>query len=308
MDHSAIKSTVAGKYESKWGAWYVIRHHPDSVPYASSGNRKYYIRKPTITGPSLLCSNSSGTFTITNPPNSYTWACSSNLTAGTPSGKFTANANGQGWVAIKVGSFEVARYNVWVGPPALHVQYEIEARGQPIPPFVFIGPYDILPGDTVRFHSGVQPAKTSVTWTVTPPGIATQCSPNGESEILYAFPINSYTVTATAANSCGSTIGTVSFDVLPRFKLLSITYPNPVNDILTIEIDADDVRSWQPVPANLTFDVRLYNSQGYLLRQTTTQSTTVQFNVSNLPNDIYYLHIYDDVNSPPEIQQIIVQH
>ena len=33
-----------------------------------------------------------------------------------------------------------------------------------------------------------------------------------------------------------------------------------------------------------------------------------QFNVSNLPNGIYYLHVYDDVNSNPEIQQIMVEH
>ena len=55
-DHSAVKSSVAGKYESKWGAWYLLRHNPTQVPYASPNNRKYYRRcvddfsnKPPIT-------------------------------------------------------------------------------------------------------------------------------------------------------------------------------------------------------------------------------------------------------------------
>ena len=43
-DHSAVKSSVPGKYESKWGVAYLLRHHPDSVPYKNSGIRNYYQR------------------------------------------------------------------------------------------------------------------------------------------------------------------------------------------------------------------------------------------------------------------------
>jgi hypothetical protein len=96
--------------------------------------------------------------------------------------------------------------------------------------------------------------------------------------------------------------------LLIPLKGLSTPYPNPVSDILTVEIDTDAYRSQQPAQASLIFDVRLYNWQGSLLRQTTTQDSTVQFNVSNLPNGIYFLHIYDGTNKTPEIHQIIVQH
>ena len=34
----------------------------------------------------------------------------------------------------------------------------------------------------------------------------------------------------------------------------------------------------------------------------------MMFNVSALPNGVYYLHIYDGVNNTPEIQQIMVEH
>jgi len=42
-DHSAIKSiTHAGKYESKWGSWPLVRHSPDYGPYHNMQNRNYY--------------------------------------------------------------------------------------------------------------------------------------------------------------------------------------------------------------------------------------------------------------------------
>ena len=56
------------------------------------------------------------------------------------------------------------------------------------------------------------------------------------------------------------------------------------------------------------YDLRLYDGQGNLLRQQKTKGSTVQFNVSALPNGIYYLHIYDGVSDTPEMRQIVVEH
>jgi len=55
------------------------------------------------------------------------------------------------------------------------------------------------------------------------------------------------------------------------------------------------------------FDVRLFDGFGNLVRQTATKGGSVQFNVSNLPVGIYYLHVYDGVSDKPEIYQIIVE-
>ena len=51
-----------------------------------------------------------------------------------------------------------------------------------------------------------------------------------------------------------------------------------------------------------TGNIRLYNKQGNLVRK--AKDDIVQFNVSNLSNDIYYLHIYDGINEEPDMQQI----
>ena len=83
-------------------------------------------------------------------------------------------------------------------------------------------------------------------------------------------------------------------------------YPNSASDILNIEIELyKNVRDLNTDP---TYNIRLYDEQGNPVRNTTTRSAKMQFNVGNLPNGIYSLHVYDEINSKPEVQQVIVQH
>jgi len=90
-------------------------------------------------------------------------------------------------------------------------------------------------------------------------------------------------------------------------------YPNPVSDLLYIEIDRqaflDAMLSSENLRTNIdpTFDVRLYDFQSNLLRQATSKGGTVQFNVANLLAGIYYLHIYDGISEKPETMQIVVK-
>ena len=58
----------------------------------------------------------------------------------------------------------------------------------------------------------------------------------------------------------------------------------------------------------ITYDVRLYDGQGNLLRQSNAQGGIVEFNVASLPDGLYYLHIYDGVSPKPEIHQIMIEH
>ena len=122
-------------------------------------------------------------------------------------------------------------------------------------------------------------------------------SVSGSTGILYAVNPGNFVASINISTCRGAG--------LPAY--LSI-YPNPVSDILTIEIDADAAQSLQPERASLNFDVRLYDEQGNLLCQTKTQGGTVEFNVSGLPDGFFYLHVYDGVNSRPVMQQIIIEH
>jgi hypothetical protein len=106
-------------------------------------------------------------------------------------------------------------------------------------------------------------------------------------------------LSVTLLSSCGS--GNHSFKIPVEISSYSPSksysvYPNPVSDILTIEIDYEAITGAQRFIQAPTFDIRLYNQLGNQVRQTTTKSGSVQFNVSNLPDGIYFLHINDGVS------------
>jgi hypothetical protein len=82
-------------------------------------------------------------------------------------------------------------------------------------------------------------------------------------------------------------------------------YPNPVSDILYIDLEKF-VHTQNKTSAS--YDIRLYNSRGTMCRQTKATGGTVEFSVSNLPNGVYFLNIYDESVSKPETHKIVVKH
>jgi len=85
-----------------------------------------------------------------------------------------------------------------------------------------------------------------------------------------------------------------------------IAHPNPVSDVLTIDLtQLETFEARTDVRASEVFNVRLLNAHGMIVRQQRTQAATIQFDVSNLPEGTYYLHI--EHNGEIEKHQIIVQ-
>jgi hypothetical protein len=265
-----------------------------------------YSVAPRISGPSSICQGSSGslTFTVTNPPANYTWTCSSNLTPGTISGNsrtFTiSNASNSAWVAINSATTELARYFISIIAPPV-VSY-------------IDGPEDVpLHGSGTYFpvlSSGTGPFTYS--WFMEP---FTGYNLTDWNEYAYVsfsrYDPWSYVLNLTISNSCGSdfpfkyiTYGGSKSGSNPN------VYPNPVSDILTVEIKSEknNIAGTKASGNSATFDIRLYDGQGTVLRQQKTGGGTVQFNVADLLNGIYYLHIYDGVNEKPNIHQIVVEH
>jgi hypothetical protein len=85
----------------------------------------------------------------------------------------------------------------------------------------------------------------------------------------------------------------------------TVFHPNPVNDILYVDLEKF-VHTKNKTSASC--DIRLYDSQGKIYRQTKATDGTVEFSVSNLPNGIYFLNIYNESISKPETHKIIVKH
>jgi hypothetical protein len=63
----------------------------------------------------------------------------------------------------------------------------------------------------------------------------------------------------------------------------------------------------QPQP-DPVYEIKLFNSMGVLVLQTTAPAGSNPLNVSGLPNGLYILHVYDGSNSPPQTQNIIISH
>ena len=94
-------------------------------------------------------------------------------------------------------------------------------------------------------------------------------------------------------------------------------HPNPVSNVLTIDLTqvetpeaftlSDRVRTSTSDRARTSevFNIRLFNAHGMIVRQQRTRAATIQFDVSNLPEGTYYLHI--EHNGEIEKHQIIVQ-
>ena len=119
-------------------------------------------------------------------------------------------------------------------------------------------------------------------------------------------------VSVKANNACGSSAWAYNVFVYAGRSSPSggFAYPNPADNILNVDLDTF-AASNSPVlsiGAHPTYDVRLYDGLGNMLRQERAGGGIIRFDVSNLPNGLYYLHIYDGVNSTPTRKTIIIQH
>jgi hypothetical protein len=79
----------------------------------------------------------------------------------------------------------------------------------------------------------------------------------------------------------------------------TVVYPNPVSDILYVNLENN---------ASGSCDIRLYNSLGNMCRQAKATGGMVELSVSNLPGGIYFLNICNSSASKPESHKIIVKH
>ena len=162
----------------------------------------------------------------------------------------------------------------------------------------------------------INPPSGTIYWTVSNTSLF-YVEPSGNPTTVYV--VGSGVSTATLSARTGSTSGTVvaSMTILPCTLKVAV-YPNPVQNIFYVDItpptiyqgkNANQASSGalQISPASSTFDIRLYDVQGNLLRQQNTINRTTQFNVSGLLNGVYYLHVYDGVNNTPVTKKIIVE-
>ena len=88
-------------------------------------------------------------------------------------------------------------------------------------------------------------------------------------------------------------------------------YPSPANDVLYIDIDHQAILAKyaaRKTANNPTYNIRLYNTSGTLVIQTITSNNKTQLNTSKIPDGIYFIHLFDGIDSNPEVKQILIRH
>ncbi|MDR1200798.1 MAG: T9SS type A sorting domain-containing protein [Tannerellaceae bacterium] len=265
---------------------------------------------PVISGSSDICAASFGTFTVSNAPEGFTWGSSLNLTKISSGGTYAdfsvSGYSDAAWVSINLNGMEVARHN-------LVVVFDAPVVAE------ITGPENISTyGFYTAVFSSISPA-TYCDWATY--NSYAHVNGNGYSYIYinydgYYYP-SLFTLLLIATNACGEGLGSKGISATGSESYVS-SYPNPVSDILQIEIDqhaiarAEALRQTTTDGKSLkidpTYDIRLYDGQGNLLRRTTAKGGKVEFNVAGLTTGIYYLHVYDETGNKPEVRQIVVQH
>jgi len=261
---------------------------------------------PVISGIDPACEWHSSIFTASNwQHGSYTWDVGGSVAenwTNAHSVSVTATRAGSGWIRVMSGTTELARHDVRVG-------------ASPVISYIEGENFHHTNTNGWYFAHLEENTPANFTWYMRPDmWSGFFLSHHGSSDaFVFFYKSGYYELYVIASNACGTSrprwIGiTVRCNYncsccwSPSNVLL---YPNPVVDILYVEFDQEVVATRQR--EDIVYDVRLFDGQGNMVRQTTTRGGTVQFNVANLPVGIYYLHIFDGLSGEPQIQQIMVE-
>ena len=179
-------------------------------------------------------------------------------------------------------------------------------------------------------HASITTSSSGVSWSVSS-GL-TVVSQNSTNIIVTGSTPGNYTIAARRSNSCGSSSRVVTIKILSSggggtppppgggnppppsgpgpVAPQVVIYPNPVDEVLTIE-SAEDVNissteAVNSIPAtasyNLTakavgstqpsFSVKLYDSRQYVVREASSTGGKIQLDLSSLSPGIYFLHVH----------------
>ena len=315
LSRSQVRKAIEGNCNKNLAGFTVTQIRPNGMWNDKLGfglldaSSAVYSIAPYIYGPSSLCIGTSSTFSAYNIPAGITWDKSSNLTL-TGSGNsvsVTATSGSSGWVSIKLGSKELARNVLLVS-------------SQPVFDYIY-GPEYASPDGSENLYVaeflGCPP--TSYSWSVSgAPSSWYSITEYGHFAYIKFFGEATYYISVTGSNACCSSYGHLFVEAYNHDKQSYKYYPNPASDILTVEIDQQDITKARSIHGfytgnklsnfNPTFDIRLYDEFGILHHHSTTNKVgVVQIDLSGLPNGTYYLHIHNGVSKQPMKAQIIVK-
>ena len=260
----------------------------------------------SLSGPDMLCPGDGPfTYSVSNVPANatVTWTCSGgvSLTGGNTGTSCYAKGTTPGYAHIK------AVVNINGTTVEFGKNLEIASKsGNPYLSYTSDDRYIYLTIHTPNIY-GIR----QFIWNATPIGSggSSQSSTTGPAGDYWSIPKGSYNVECRIVTQCAHLIATTTIG-----GYRSAVYPNPVDNTLHIDIaepqeteNAATISSQQKVLSS-SYELRLFNFQGNLVRNLRVTERQVSIDVSGLPEGNYFLHIIRAGSTEPEVHKVIISH
>jgi len=297
-DHSAVTTSQADVFISKWGAWPLMKHNKNYTPYNSSV-LKYYACLPvslTVSGPSGFCSSATYTVPELSATAAVTWSANpAGVVSLTPNGNsVTTNMSTSGHVTLTAGIQNSCGRTTSAAKAIIVGNYS--PADYPIS-----GQTSLCANTVTTYSTNSLPNATSYNWIIPATALANGwsiVSGQGTRVLTVITGSVSTTVRLKVPNNC-----TTNPDGLaPAMLFVNINAcgalnfsvsPNPATSIATVEPNASLKASGKSQTQPPITQINLYDQQGYLKRQQkfTGSSTREQVNVSGLTPGMYFVEI-----------------
>ncbi len=309
-DHSAVKSTNAGYYVSKWGQLALVESTMTNVPYPPTNLVNYYA-STKITGDisTPLCSGSTRTFTVKSISGaSYSWSCSSslNINSGGSSNQVTVQYNSNdanAWVEVTI--------NTSCSTTATRRLYLVTGFGTNS--INYTQKYMTCSGTHPYFYGAVAaiPFATNYNW------YAKDESNSSNSFVLKESGSNSadfplfggnryYTIRVVVTTPCGTlqsidedgyifaescsnggnSIKNRSSSATPELENMISVFPNPANNILYVSVPSTIIDLKMAM-------IKMIDGQGRIVKKVGTVNSINRINITNLSQGTYVVEITD---------------
>ncbi|MCD7850805.1 MAG: T9SS type A sorting domain-containing protein [Parabacteroides sp.] len=261
-----------------------------------------YLQKIAITsGPSVMARNATVTYTTSTAiPSVLNWA--------TPGMELlSTSGTNTTFKALRDGSSYVRLYKV--GGASIEKEVHI---GTPVPEIT--GEHRVFNNQYATFRASCSPLAnaTNYQWVLNPVNGNTVYGANTQVLDVAFYNTGSYQVLARASNSYGvGEYTSFGLSVINSSSYSSMVYPSPASQTLYVDFSSidDQAQALSATAKQLkNYDIRLFNTQGSLVRTAQSAGERISLDVSGLPNGNYFLHIYDGKGEKPVVQQIVVSH
>ncbi len=241
-----------------------------------------------ISGPSELCYNQSGTFSINIPGATISWTASGLSPYSGTGTTFTASP-------AMYATAGYVRATITVGQTTFTTQKDLKLNGYlPID-----GPDEAYLSENKAYFS-IDEGLTVLNWKINGQ-VVSSSNTHQLIVLLNKYYPGDVVITCTASSSCGTFEASKSLAIIDDYEFQM--YPNPASDLLTVSL-ISPVKTNESTTNSQTksesvepYNIQLWHEHSGLIKTVDTDKSTIQIPLTNLPKGMYYVHLKKNKNT-----------